>query len=113
VPAVFAFQTTDPATNKVTGSPNTAVSIAAGATQSFVLAFTPNAAFDATPSPFTFACGGLSPAPVAVGVNYFTPSASATPVAAPSFVRSRRLSGARAAARRGRWDASARCRKRR
>ena len=80
VPAVLSFQTTDPATNDVTGSPNMPVSIAAGATQSFVLAFAPNAAFGATPITFTFACGGLSPAPVAVGINDFTLSASATPV---------------------------------
>jgi len=80
VPASFVFQTTDPATNKVTGSPNTPVSIAAGATQSFVLAFTPSVAFDRTPSAFTFSCGGVRPAPVVVGVNYFTPLASATPV---------------------------------
>jgi hypothetical protein len=66
VPATFAFQTTDPATNKVTGSANMPVSIAAGATQSFVLSFTPSIAFDATPSPFTFACGGVRPAPVVV-----------------------------------------------
>jgi hypothetical protein len=80
VPAVFAFQTTDPATNNATGLPNTPVSIAAGATQSFVLAFTPSLAFGATPISFTFGCGGLSPAPVVAGINDFTLSASATPV---------------------------------
>jgi len=80
VPAVFLFQTTDPATNKVTDSPNTPLTIAAGATQSFLFAYTPNAAFGPTPITFTFACGGMSPAPVVIGINDFTLSASATPV---------------------------------
>jgi hypothetical protein len=42
MPANFLFQTTDPQTNQLTGTPNTRVPIAAGATQSFLVAFTPN-----------------------------------------------------------------------
>jgi streptogramin lyase len=41
VPASFVYQTTNPATNALTGSPNTPASIAAGGSQSFVIAFTP------------------------------------------------------------------------
>ena len=47
VPASFAFQTTNTATNQVTGFPNAAVDIAAGAAQSFVLALTPTATLSA------------------------------------------------------------------
>jgi hypothetical protein len=80
VPATFLYQTTNQATNAVTGSPNTPVAIAPGGTQSFVIAFTPNKAFDTTPIAFNFECGGLDPAPVVAGVNNFTLSASTTPV---------------------------------
>jgi hypothetical protein len=40
VPASFAYQTSDPTTNALTGTPNTPASIAARAAQSFVIAFT-------------------------------------------------------------------------
>ena len=36
IPGTFGYQTTNPATNAVTGTPNTAASIAAGGVQSFV-----------------------------------------------------------------------------
>jgi hypothetical protein len=80
VPATFLYQTTDQGTNTVTGSPNTPVAIAPGGTQSFLIAFTPSAAFNTTAIPFNFECGGLDPAPVVAGVNNFTLSASTTPV---------------------------------
>ena len=79
-PVTFLYQTTDQATNAVTGSPNTPVAIAPGGTQSFLIAFTPSATFNTTPITFQFECGGLSPAPVVAGVNDFTLSASTTPV---------------------------------
>src|SRR5262245_16288332 len=41
LPAALVFQTTDPTTNAVTGSPNVAVDIPAGGSQSFVIAVTP------------------------------------------------------------------------
>ena len=80
VPATFLYQTTNQATNAVTGSPNTPVAIAPGGTQSFVIAFTPSAAFNTTPIAFNFECDGLDPAPTVAGVNDFTLSASTTPV---------------------------------
>jgi hypothetical protein len=45
VPATFVFQTTDPKTNALTGTANTPVDIPQGGSQSFVIAFTPTAAF--------------------------------------------------------------------
>jgi hypothetical protein len=80
VPASFAYQTTDPTTNQVTGSPNTPASIAAGAAQSFVFAVTPTAPFVPTDLQLSFACANTNPAPIIVGLNTLLLSASATPV---------------------------------
>src|SRR5262249_32889797 len=41
IPASFTFQTTDPQTNALTGSPNTPVNIPAHGSQSFLIAITP------------------------------------------------------------------------
>lgn len=56
----FSYQTTDPNTNALTGTINTPVGIPAGASQSFVIAFTPvqefyNSAVPFTPEPLEFA----------------------------------------------------------
>ena len=80
VPASFVYQTTNPATNALTGLPNTPVSIAAGASQSFVIAFTPNAPFAPTTVALGFACNGVSAAPSTTGLNTLLLSASTTPV---------------------------------
>ena len=80
VPASLAYQTTDPATNQVTGSPNTPASIAAGAPQSFVFAVTPTAPFPPTDLQLSFACANTNPAPITVGLNTLLLSASTTPV---------------------------------
>src|SRR5271170_7482691 len=56
IPASFVYQTTNPATNALTGSPNTPASIAAGASQSFVIAFTPTAPFAPTVVMLGFDC---------------------------------------------------------
>jgi len=45
LPATFLFQTTEQGTNVPTGTPNTRVGIPDGGSQTFVLAFTPHAAF--------------------------------------------------------------------
>ena len=69
VDAAFSFQTTDPVTNGLTGSPNTPVVIPAGETQSFLIALTPNSAFAPTNVPFIYDCANTDPAVSTVGVN--------------------------------------------
>jgi probable HAF family extracellular repeat protein len=80
VPATFAYQTTDPTTNALTGSLNTPIAIGPGKSQSFVIALTPTAPIAPTDVSFSFMCAGGAPAPVQIGVNTLLLSASATPV---------------------------------
>jgi galactose oxidase-like protein len=81
LPASFAFQTTDPATNAVTGTVNAPVDIPANnGAQTFVFAFTPTAAIPATDVPLNFFCANAMAAPVVAGLNTLLLSASTTPV---------------------------------
>jgi hypothetical protein len=80
VPASFLYQTTNPATNALTGTTNAPVSIAAGKSQSFVLAFTPTAAFAPTDVSFSFDCASTGAAASVTGLNTLLLSASTTPV---------------------------------
>jgi hypothetical protein len=80
VPASFVYQTTDPATNALTGSPNTPVSIAAGTSQSFVIALTPTAPFVPTTVVLGFSCAGVDAATTNIGLNTLLLSGSSTPV---------------------------------
>jgi virginiamycin B lyase len=80
VPASFVYQTTNPATNALSGSPNTPVPIAAGGSQSFVIAFTPNTPFIPTTIALGFDCTGVDAAPSNTGLNTLLLSAAATPV---------------------------------
>jgi hypothetical protein len=81
IPASFLFQTTDPTTNALTGTPNTPANIAAGQAGTFVIAFTPTAAFNPTNVTFTFTCANApAPATSIVGVNTLNLSASTQPV---------------------------------
>jgi hypothetical protein len=80
IPASFVFQTTDPTTNALTGTANTPVDIPQGAAQSFVIAFTPTAAFGPADVAFAFGCANANPAPSTVGINTLILSASTTPV---------------------------------
>ncbi len=80
IPAGFLFQTTDPNTNALTGTANTPVDIAAGASQSFVVALTPTAPFPPHDIDFSFACANAGPVAVLTGVNTLNLSASTTPV---------------------------------
>lgn len=80
VPASFVYQTTNPATNALTGSPNTPVSIGASGSQSFVLSFKPTSAFDPTMIDLAFSCSGTSPAASTPGLNTVLLSGSTTPV---------------------------------
>jgi len=80
IPANFSYQSTDPATNQVTGSPNTPVNIPAGAAQSFVISLTPTSPVVSTDVQFNYSCTNASSAPNFVGLNTLLFSASATPV---------------------------------
>jgi uncharacterized protein YfaP (DUF2135 family) len=79
--ATFSYQTTNPTTNQVTGSPNTPVSIAAGGSQTFVFSVKPTAAFTQADIPLRFSCASGETAAVISGVNTFllTASNQATP----------------------------------
>ena len=78
--ANFSYQSTDPATNQVTGSPNTPVNIPAGVAQSFVISLTPTSPIVSTDVQFNYSCTNASSAPNFVGLNTLLFSASATPV---------------------------------
>ncbi len=68
IPATFSYQTTDPATNEVTGTANTPVNIPVGGSQSFVFGVTPTSPFDEDLQ-LSFACENQPAAPVVPGVN--------------------------------------------
>ena len=80
IPATLSFQTTNPSTNAVTGSPNTPVDIPGGGTQSFVVALTPSASVSPTPVVFEFVCENANAAAVEPGVDTLLFSASTTAV---------------------------------
>lgn len=76
LPATFAFQTTNCATNQLIGSLNTPVNIPAGGVGCFIFAFTPTSPIAPTDVVLSFDCTNTDPAPVYPGVNTFLLSAS-------------------------------------
>jgi hypothetical protein len=80
LPLGFAYQTTNPMTNAVTGTVNTPVNIGPGAAQSFVIGLTPTAALNSTDVDFSFACTNVVQAPIETGIDTLLLSASTTPV---------------------------------
>jgi hypothetical protein len=77
LPAAFAYQTTNPSTNALTGTVNTGSAIAANnGSQTYVFGFTPSAAISPTNVPFFFSCTNATPAPSVVGLNTLLLSAS-------------------------------------
>ena len=80
LPADFLYQTTNPLTNALTGTPNTPVTIAPEGSQSFVIAFTPSVAFSPTEVELQFDCSNTAAAPTFVGLNTLLLSASDTPI---------------------------------
>jgi virginiamycin B lyase len=80
VAASFDYQTTNPATNALTGTVNTPVTISAGAAQSFVIAFTPAAPFVPSNLTLGFDCANTDAASSVPGLNTLLLSASASPV---------------------------------
>jgi hypothetical protein len=81
IPATLTYQTTDPQTNALTGSPNTPVNIPGrNGSQTFLISITPMAPIAPTDVAFNFTGTNTSPAPTIVGVNTLLLSASANPV---------------------------------
>jgi hypothetical protein len=80
IPASFVYQTTDPNTNALTGTPNTPVSIGPGASQSFVIALTPTAPFGPTDVAFNFSCANAGSVATLTGINTLNLSGSTSPV---------------------------------
>jgi hypothetical protein len=76
--AGFSYQTTNPATNASTGSPNSPVNLAPGAAQSFIISFTPTAVLAPTNVALGFSCANSPVAASTSGVNTLLLSASAT-----------------------------------
>jgi hypothetical protein len=81
IPATFHFQTTDPATNGLTGNPDAGADIGPGQIQTYVIAIRPTAAFDPVQIPFSFAGPNTAAVAPVAGLNTLLASASVTPVA--------------------------------
>jgi len=80
VPWRLAYQTTDPQTNLLTGTPYTLADIPAGQRQTYVIALTPLAPFGPSDVAFTFVGANTAPAPVVAGLDTLWLSASTTAV---------------------------------
>lgn len=80
VPGPFNFQTTDSATNALTGTPNTRVSIGAGASQSFVFSYTAGGPLAPVDALFAFGCAGVDAVVPVVGLNSLRLTFDANPV---------------------------------
>jgi hypothetical protein len=78
IAAILNYQTTDPATNIVTGTLNTPVDIAVGQAQSFVVALTPTSPINPSDVQFSFDCENSPASGVLLGINTLLLSASAT-----------------------------------
>jgi len=75
------YQTTDPATNALTGTLNTPVDIPENnGAQSFLVSLTPGAPFDSRDVAFVYDCDGTSPAATLPGLNTLLVSSAAAPV---------------------------------
>jgi hypothetical protein len=78
----LTYQTTDPATNALTGTPDTPASIAPGnGLQTFLIALTGTEPFSAPGMPIDFDCSGVGPASVTIGVDTIDLVMSTTPIA--------------------------------
>jgi hypothetical protein len=77
----LTYQTTNPATNQPTGTPDTPVSIAGGQGQSFVLSFAGPAGLSDLDQGLVFACDNVTNAASIEGVDTLDLSVSSSPVA--------------------------------
>jgi hypothetical protein len=79
---ILDYQTTDPATNVLTGTPDAPGPITAiNGSQSYLLSFHGTAPFSAPAMPLDFLCDGSPPAAVVVGVDTVDLVMSSTPIA--------------------------------
>jgi hypothetical protein len=76
----FAYQTTNPATNGLTGALSTPVDVPAGTAQSFVFSVNPYSAFNPTAMALDFSCTNANPAAGVTGLNTLLLSASTSPI---------------------------------
>jgi hypothetical protein len=78
----LSYQTTNPATNALTGTPNTPVTIAGNdGIQTFLVSLQGSSAFVAPGMPLDFACAGAAPAEIITGVDTVDLVMSSTPIA--------------------------------
>ncbi|MEI9983867.1 MAG: putative Ig domain-containing protein [Aliidongia sp.] len=78
----LSYQTTDPATNALTGTPDTPAAVAPGnGVQSFLLNFEGSEAFSAPGMAIDFGCQGVAPAAVETGVDTIDLAMTTSPVA--------------------------------
>src|SRR5262245_45075986 len=76
IPATLSFQTTNPVTNQITGSPNVRVAIPPGGSQSFIISVLPTAPISSTDVAFDFSGSNVfSQAPL-IGTNTLLLTAS-------------------------------------
>ncbi len=76
----FSYQTTNPADNALTGSPNTPVDIDPGGFQTFAFFLDPTQAFAPTQVELSFDCANSAPAPVVTGLNTLLLASGSGPV---------------------------------
>lgn len=79
IPAQFEFQTTDPATNALTGSPNLPVDIAPGDVQTFVIAIRPTGPIASQEVQLRVAGSNTSAIGTTIGVDTLRLSAASNP----------------------------------
>ena len=79
--AKFSYQTTDPSSNALKGSPNTPTFIPPGQSRTFLISVTPNATIAPSQLNLSFSCDNAAPAASIADVNSLTLSASSQPVA--------------------------------
>ena len=77
----ISFQTTNPNTNAITGTPNTPVTINANSLQTFILSFKSTTPVTATGLQLNYSCSGAQPVVPITGVNTLDLLFSATPIA--------------------------------
>jgi hypothetical protein len=76
----LSYQTTNPATNALTGTPDTPADITAGGDQTFVLSLTVNGAQPPTDTAIGFSCANADAAAIVSGIDTLLLSGSTSPV---------------------------------